>query len=103
MTLAKVPTTPMFHVENPPTGGLEEVKQWALQMMTRLAELQEQPRIHGIMFGRLEPSTPIDPAISKPGDGMFMWAAAGVVAAGKPEGLYFYSSGAWMRVQLVAP
>lgn len=103
MTLAKAPTTPLLNIDTPPTGGVEEVKQWALAMFTRLAELQEQPRVHGLMFGRLEASTPAEPAITKPGEGMFMWGAAGVVGAGKPEGLYFYSNGAWTKVSLVAP
>jgi len=100
MTIAKAPTSPLFTVDPPPLGGLEEIKQWTARQLQRLAELQEQPRIHGLMFGRLEASTPTDPAISKPGDGMFMWAAANVVGAGKPEGLYFYSAGSWKLIQM---
>jgi len=101
MTLARTAATLQFKVDSPPEGGLEETKMWMLNQLTRLVALQAQPRIERMMFSRAEASQPPDPAVSKPGDGMFVWAAAEVMGTGKPSGLYFYEGGVWKRVQTV--
>jgi hypothetical protein len=101
MTLAKTPATVQFAVDAPPAGGLEEAKIWMVNMFNRLVELQQQPRVQRIMFSHIEASMPADAAVTKPADGMFIWAAADVVGAGAAAGLYLYEGGIWKRVQTV--
>ena len=98
MTLARTPATVQFEVDAPPAGGLEETKVWIVGQLNRLIELQQQPRVQRVMFSQLEVG---DPAVLKPGEGMFMWVAADVVGVGKIAGLYFYEGGTWRRVQTV--
>ena len=101
MTLAKTPAMLQFEVDAPPAGGLEEIKIWMVTQLNRLIELQQQPRVQQLMFSHVEASTPPEPAVLKPADGMLLWAAANVVGAGKAAGLYLYEDGIWKRVQTV--
>ncbi len=96
MTLERASAAVQFNVEEPPAGGLEPVKAWAVAMFDRLWLAQQQPRVQNLMFARLE----VAGEVAKPIDGMTAWLAAGVAGAGKPEGLYFRMGGAWKLVTL---
>ena len=88
-----------YELEPPPAGGLEGVKSWAFEMLGRLVQLQQQPRVQSVMVARVEAIA--DMVFQRPADGMLIYAAANVVAAGKPAGLYFYTGGAWKQVSLL--
>lgn len=102
MTLEASAGPVQYSIEPPPAGaagiGVDDLKYWAYEMLQRLVQLQQQPRIQDLMWTRAEAAT--DPPIVRPAPGMMVWAAAGVVGAGKPDGLYFYQGGAWKLVTL---
>ena len=99
MTLRESSGPTEYELEPAPAGGVEAVKAWAYEMLQRLVNLQQQPRVQSVMFARLESSA--DPAISRPGDGMMVYAAAGVIGVGSLAGFYVYEGAAWKRLQSV--
>ena len=88
-----------YALEPAPAGGIEAVKHWAYEMLQRLVNLQQQPRVQSVMFARLESAA--DPAFIKPADGMMVYAAAGVIDAGSLAGFYVYEGTIWKRLQSV--
>jgi hypothetical protein len=102
MTLEVSAGPVQYSLEPPPAGpsgpGVEAVKFWAYEMLQRLVGLQQQPRVQSIMWARVEAAT--DGPIVRPAPGMMVYAAAGVMGAGKPEGLYLYLGGVWKLVSL---
>jgi hypothetical protein len=102
MTLQASSGPVQFALDPPPAGpggiGVDALKYWAYEMLQRLVAVQEQPRVQSIMWARIEAAT--DPQIVRPAPGMMVYAAAGVVGAGKPEGLYLYLGGVWKLVNL---
>jgi hypothetical protein len=96
MTLERAAASAQFAVEPPPQGGVEAIAAWALAMFDRLWLFQQQPRVQAVTLARLELAT----EVAKPVDGLFVWLAAGLAGAGKPEGLYFRLGGAWKLVTL---
>jgi hypothetical protein len=102
MTLEVSAGPVQYSIEAPPGGpmgpGVEDLKYWTYEMLQRLVQLQQQPRVQDVMWTRAEAAT--DPPVLRPAPGMMVWAAANVIGAGKPEGLYFYVGGVWKLVTL---
>jgi len=88
-----------YELEPAPAGGVEAVKAWAFEMLQRLVHLQQQPRVQSVMFARLESAA--DAAVTRPGDGMLVYAAAEVMGVGKLAGWYVYEGAVWKRLQSV--
>jgi hypothetical protein len=99
MTLRESSGPTEYELEPAPAGGIEAVKAWAYEMLQRLVNLQQQPRVQSVMFARLESAT--DAAIVRPGEGMMIFAAADVLGAGKLAGFYVYEGATWKRLQSV--
>ena len=88
-----------FVLDGPPVGGVEPLKFWTYEMLQRLVAVQQQPRVQSIMFAAAQ--APTDAPMVRPAPGMFVYAAAEVVAPGKPVGLYIYLGGVWKQLQVV--
>ena len=99
MTLRESSGPTEYALEPAPAGGVEAIKSWAYEMLQRLVNLQQQPRVQSVMFARLESAA--DQAIARPGDGMMVYAGADVMGAGKAAGWYVYEGAVWKRLQSV--
>jgi hypothetical protein len=102
MTLEVSAGPVQYAIEAPPGGpmgpGVEDLKYWTYEMLQRLVSLQQQPRVQSVMWARVEAAT--DAPMVRPAPGMMVYAAANVIGAGKPEGLYFYLGGVWKLATL---
>ena len=99
MTIERASGPEQFDVQGPPAGGLEETKYWIHEQLRRLVSVQQQPFVQAAQFAQLVAGT--DEHLSRPAEGMLIFAAADVIAAGKPAGLYLYLGGVWMQLQMV--